>query len=52
VQDKLSFRLATISDKKLIPIVEKIDAEFFGVVKKTEQQLLITALNRLVQNEK
>ncbi len=33
---------------KLVPIVEKIDAEFFGVVKKSEQHALINILNLLV----
>jgi DNA-binding MarR family transcriptional regulator len=33
----------------LVPIVEKIDEEFFGVVKKAEQKSLIDILNRLVQ---
>jgi DNA-binding MarR family transcriptional regulator len=33
---------------KLIPIVEKIDADFFGTIKKNDQQLLINMLNNLV----
>lgn len=33
---------------RLIPIVEKIDANFFGVVKKAEQRTLIKMLNTLV----
>lgn len=35
---------------KLIPIVEKIDEDFFGVVKKTERLSLINVLNNLVSN--
>lgn len=35
---------------KLIPIVEKIDEDFFGVVKKTDRQSLINVLNNLVLN--
>lgn len=35
---------------KLIPIVEKIDDDFFGVVKKTERLSLINVLNNLVSN--
>lgn len=33
---------------KLIPIVEKIDADFFGAIKKNDQRLLIDMLNNLV----
>ncbi len=32
---------------KLVPIVEAIDTEFFGVVRSTEQQSLISILNKL-----
>lgn len=35
---------------KLIPIVEKIDEDFFGVLKKTEHQSLIKVLNNLISN--
>jgi MarR family transcriptional regulator, organic hydroperoxide resistance regulator len=35
---------------KLIPIVEKIDADFFGIVKKTDRLYLIKVLNNLVSN--
>lgn len=34
---------------RLIPIVEQIDEKFFDVLKKTEQQFFIHALNQLVQ---
>lgn len=34
---------------KLIPIVEKIDEDFFGAIKKAEQQSLICILNNLVE---
>ncbi|MEO8402545.1 MAG: MarR family winged helix-turn-helix transcriptional regulator [Gammaproteobacteria bacterium] len=33
---------------KLIPIVEKIDANFFGILKKNDQQSLINVLNNLI----
>lgn len=33
---------------KLVPIVEKIDENFFGVVNKTNQLLLINVLNNIV----
>lgn len=33
---------------KLIPIVEKIDADFFGILKKNDQQSLINVLNNLI----
>jgi DNA-binding MarR family transcriptional regulator len=33
---------------KLIPIVEKIDEDFFGVLKKVDQQSLIKILNNLI----
>ncbi|MDF2939508.1 MAG: ohrR [Gammaproteobacteria bacterium] len=32
---------------KLVPIVEKIDEQFFGAVNKTDQQALIKVLNKL-----
>ncbi|MDF2530301.1 MAG: ohrR [Gammaproteobacteria bacterium] len=32
---------------KLIPVVEKIDEQFFGAVNKTDQQALIKVLNKL-----
>ena len=35
---------------KLIPIVEKIDADFFGAIKKNDQRLLIGILNNLVSH--
>lgn len=35
---------------KLIPIVEKIDEDFFGVVKKTDRLSLINVLKNLVSN--
>jgi MarR family transcriptional regulator, organic hydroperoxide resistance regulator len=35
---------------KLIPIVEKIDKDFFGVVKKADRRSLIDVLNNLVSN--
>ncbi len=35
---------------KLIPIVEKIDADFFGVLKKSDQRSLIGVLNNLMEN--
>jgi|SRR5579862_3631102 len=35
---------------KLIPMVEEIDEEFFGVVKKSERLILIKVLNSLVSN--
>jgi DNA-binding MarR family transcriptional regulator len=35
---------------KLIPIVEKIDEEFFCIVKKTERLSLINVLNNLISN--
>ena len=35
---------------RLIPIVEKIDEDFFGVVKKTDQKSLIDILNNIVSN--
>lgn len=33
---------------KLVPIVEKIDAAFFGVIKKVDERSLIAILNNLV----
>ncbi len=33
---------------KLVPIVERIDAIFFGVIKKTDQQSFIDILNNLI----
>ena len=33
---------------KLVPIVEEIDARFFGVIKRNAQQSLINILNNLV----
>lgn len=33
---------------KLVPLVEKLDKQFFGVIKKSNQQSLITILNDLV----
>lgn len=33
---------------KLVPIVEKIDQDFFGVLKKTDQRSLINVLNNLI----
>ena len=33
---------------KLVPIVEKVDEDFFGVMKKSDRTLLITFLNKLV----
>lgn len=35
---------------KLIPIVEKIDNNFFGALKKNDQQSLINILNNLISN--
>ena len=35
---------------KLVPIVEKIDEDFFGHVSKTDQKLLITILIKLISN--
>lgn len=35
---------------KLVPIVEKVDAYFFGTLKNSEQQSLINILNTLVSN--
>jgi DNA-binding MarR family transcriptional regulator len=35
---------------KLIPIVERIDEDFFGVIKKTGRLSLINVLNNLVSN--
>lgn len=35
---------------KLIPIVEKIDEDFFGIVKKTDRRSLIDVLNNLVSD--
>lgn len=35
---------------KLIPIVEKIDDDFFGVLKKNDQKSLINVLNNLIPN--
>lgn len=46
-------KMVTLTDKgrkligKLIPIVESIDAEFFGKVSKQEEQSLIKILNKL-----
>ena len=34
----------------LIPVIEKIDEDFFGTIKKTEQRSLIHTLNSLVAN--
>ncbi len=36
--------------EKLVPIVEKVDENFFGIIRKSEQQLLIRTLNNLVSN--
>lgn len=36
---------------KLVPIVEKIDHDFFGMIKKSDQRTLIDLLNNLVSNE-
>lgn len=36
---------------KLVPIVEKVDAHFFGSLKKTEQNALLGILNDLILNE-
>jgi DNA-binding MarR family transcriptional regulator len=33
---------------KLVPLVEKIDADFFGILKKSNQRLLIDVLNTLI----
>lgn len=33
---------------KLVPIIEKIDKDFFGVLKKPDQQSLINVLNNLI----
>jgi len=35
---------------KLIPIVEKIDADYFGILKKTDQHSLMAILNNLISN--
>ena len=35
---------------KLIPIIEKIDADFFGILKNNDQQSLINVLNNLISN--
>lgn len=35
---------------KLVPIVENIDEDFFGVIKKTDRRSLIDVLNNLVSN--
>ena len=34
---------------KLVPIVEKIDADFFGMIKKQDQRLLLSILNDLIE---
>jgi len=36
--------------EKLVPMVEKVDENFFGTIRKSEQHLLINALNNLVSN--
>ncbi len=35
---------------KMVPIVEQIDEEFFGTIKKADRQSLISILNNLVTN--
>jgi DNA-binding MarR family transcriptional regulator len=35
---------------KLVPIVEKIDEEFFGVLKKNDQKFLVNILNNIILN--
>ena len=35
---------------KLVPIVEKIDEQFFGIIKKADQKCLIDILNQFVSN--
>lgn len=35
---------------KLIPLVEKIDADFFGVLKKTEQQSILAIFNNILSH--
>ncbi|SRR5579883_304687 len=36
---------------KLVPIVEKIDEDFFGILKKSHRESLLTCLNDLVINQ-
>ena len=36
--------------EKLIPIVEKIDEDFFASIKKSERRTLIDILNHVVEN--
>lgn len=37
--------------KKLVPLIEKIDKDFFDSVKKTDQRSLINILNQLVSEQ-
>lgn len=37
---------------KLVPVVEKVDEEFFGCIPKSDQTILIRRLNSLISNQK